>query len=621
MDPLSLVFRVCIRAGLPVLYEDEADIWKHTVSGDLVIDIRDVSKAFPLYAKHSDILKEMVFGGVRHDVFWALRDVSLTVRAGQRVGIIGPNGAGKSTLLQIISGNLQPTTGSVLVHGSISALLSLVPAWNLEQTGIENIRFNLLLRGCSTQQIRELTEEITDFSELGEFIHQPVKTYSAGMGARLSFAIATSVSPEILIVDEVLGAGDSYFAAKAAQRMKEFCNRGKALLFVSHSIAAIQQMCDSTIWLENGSVRMLGSAADVLQQYELDFRRAEDEATRRGNRQASDVLNVLAFPDEIVGADRLRFRILGGGGGRFSATHFITGIAIIWEEGAGGSCQIPVEFVNLNAPCVRGALDLGSCEWGRLHEKKGLLSRLLSRQTGRKPGGHFVVKLPPAGIGMLSFTVEVASIIADEMAENLSLEVLDAATGHWRSVIPSARSRSGEEMRQVFSGELRAPTEQLVEGTKALLVEQNLPDAEILRVELRPSFRDIGFIVRERESFEIRVVVRFNNPVDMADVGIKITRVDGLYVFWQSSGQVGANLISPEGELATKFEFIDGLLGAGEYSVSAFVSNGWSYPDNYPYSQVYARTVSALDFRVVPECDGLDMGVLNARIPVTIEKL
>ena len=269
------------------------------MSDNIVIDIQNVSKSFPIYAKHSDMLKEAVFGGIRHDLFWALRDVSFSVRAGQRVGIIGPNGAGKSTLLQIITGNLQPTSGSVSVDGAISALLSLVPAWNIEQTGIENIRFNLLLRGCSSEHITELTEEIVDFSELGSFMSQPVKTYSAGMSARLSFAIATAVSPEILIIDEVLAVGDGYFANKAMRRMKEMCDRGRALLFVSHSTSAIRSMCDTAVWFEGGEIRLKGSVDYVIKQYELDMLRGDEETTRAGNMKRLKETLHLVSPEDI----------------------------------------------------------------------------------------------------------------------------------------------------------------------------------------------------------------------------------------------------------------------------------------------------------------------------------
>src|SRR5262249_35580867 len=163
----------------------------------------NLSMAYAVYEKPSDALKERLLGGKRHDLFWALRDVSFRVHERQRVGIIGPNGAGKSTLLQIITGILKPTAGRVRVNGEISALLSLTPSWNVDENGVENIRFNLLLRGCPSPRIPVLTEEIVEFTELGPFIYQPVRTYSSGMSSRLAFGIATAISPEVLVIDEV----------------------------------------------------------------------------------------------------------------------------------------------------------------------------------------------------------------------------------------------------------------------------------------------------------------------------------------------------------------------------------------------------------------------------------
>ena len=274
-----------------------------------VISVDDLSKAYPIYRKPMDMFLEILTRKTRHELFWALHDVSFSVQAGQRVGIIGPNGAGKSTLLQIIAGNLQPTSGTVDVNGSISALLSLVPAWNVEETGVENIRFNLLLRGCDKSKIAALTDEIIDFAELGQFIYQPVKTYSSGMSSRLSFAIGTAISPEILVVDEVLGAGDGYFAGKAVRRMKEVCDQGKALLFVSHATAAVRQMCDTAIWIESGGIRLMGPVDYVCTKYDEDMARSDDESVRPANIQRVEKNIHLAAPDEIGASDVVRLRL------------------------------------------------------------------------------------------------------------------------------------------------------------------------------------------------------------------------------------------------------------------------------------------------------------------------
>lgn len=585
------------------------------MSAEAVIDVSKLSKAYPLYARPSDMLKELIFGDVRHDVFWALRDLSFRVTAGQRVGIIGANGAGKSTLLQIIAGTLQPTTGTVTVNGSISALLSLVPVWNLEQSGIENIRFNLLLRGCSRSQVALLTDDIVDFAELGAFIRRPVKTYSSGMSARLSFAIATSISPEILIVDEVLGAGDGYFAGKAARRMRAMCERGKALLFVSHSTSAVQQMCDTAIWMQHGSIRLAGDVDYVLRQYELDYRRVEDETTRAHNKQAVEVVSLAGSPDELTTPEQLRFRIVPMGGGRFVGTHFVRAITIDGLEGAG-PLSVPLEIGHEPESPAAAVIDTVDSEWGRMHERSGALSRALSRVNGRRPGGQFVLTLPRAATGVaLGVNVDVESEPTDE---TLDLHVLDSANGEWKALERSALNAADRVSHYRFVGQLTIPALEAVEQRKRELSQDARPETEILDVAVFADGESVT-AVRERSSFDLVVRVRFNHSVPLADVGVKITRSDGVYVFWQSSALAGKNLVEPSGVRAIRFHFHDHVFGAGEYSASAYVSNGWSYPENYPYSQVYSRTVGALTFRVAPELKDVDFGVVNVRVPVTTD--
>ena len=185
-------------------------------------------------------------------------------------------------MLQVIAGNIAPTSGSVSVNGKISSLLSLTPVWNDEDTGLDNIKFNLLVQGVPEKKIASITEDIVDFTELGAALYRPVKTFSSGMSARLAFAIATAIEPEILIIDEVLGAGDGYFAAKAMRRMRAMCEKGRALLFVSHATAAVRQLCNTCMWLENGAVKDAGPADEVLRRYEEDMLRARrSDAERR----------------------------------------------------------------------------------------------------------------------------------------------------------------------------------------------------------------------------------------------------------------------------------------------------------------------------------------------------
>jgi lipopolysaccharide transport system ATP-binding protein len=200
--------------------------------------------------------------------FRALDGIDLTIAKGERVGIIGRNGAGKTTLLKLITGNFRPTTGRLEVDGTVQALMQLGMGFHQEFSGYENIRGALIYNGLAGRELAQTIDDVIDFVELGEFLHQPLRTYSMGMNARLQFATATAIRPNILIIDEVLGAGDAYFAAKSAMRMRELTSSDCTLLLVSHSTGQVLQFCERVIWLHNGQIRMTGPALDVVKAYE-----------------------------------------------------------------------------------------------------------------------------------------------------------------------------------------------------------------------------------------------------------------------------------------------------------------------------------------------------------------
>jgi lipopolysaccharide transport system ATP-binding protein len=198
----------------------------------------------------------------------ALEDISLVVKRGERLGIIGRNGAGKTTLLKLITGNFAPTRGTVLVKGTVQALINTGLGFHPEFTGYENIRASLVYNGLAEAELDAAIDDIVDFVELDQYLHQPIKTYSLGMQSRLYFATATAIRPDILIIDEVLGAGDAYFSAKSADRMKRLTSSGATLLLVSHSMTQILQFCEEAIWIENGRVMLRDSALTVVNAYE-----------------------------------------------------------------------------------------------------------------------------------------------------------------------------------------------------------------------------------------------------------------------------------------------------------------------------------------------------------------
>lgn len=235
-----------------------------------MLRVENVSKQYRTYARPADRLTESLSRGRlrRHKEFWALQNISFELEKGTIVGIIGPNGCGKSTLLQIIAGTLEPTHGEVWHEGRIAALLELGAGFDPEFTGVENIYMNASLLGLSRRETDRLFPQIERFAEIGDFLYQPVKTYSSGMFVRVAFAIAASVEPDILIIDEALAVGDAVFQHRCLGRLKELHQRGTTVLFVSHDAAAVRALCSRAILMKAGKIVIDGKPVDVLNRYQ-----------------------------------------------------------------------------------------------------------------------------------------------------------------------------------------------------------------------------------------------------------------------------------------------------------------------------------------------------------------
>lgn len=240
-------------------------------NNNIVIDVSDVTVRFNRASQQVNNLKEYVIKMLKKELmfqeFLALQDVSLQVRKGESWGIVGTNGSGKSTLLKLICGILKPYKGSVNISGTIAPLIELGAGFDGELTARENVLLNGTLLGYSENFMKEQFEEIIDFAELWDFLDMPIKNYSSGMSARLGFAVATMVQPDILICDEVLSVGDYKFQEKCEKRMKHMLETGTTLLYVSHSIASVQNLCDHALWLDKGHVKMCGDADQICDAY------------------------------------------------------------------------------------------------------------------------------------------------------------------------------------------------------------------------------------------------------------------------------------------------------------------------------------------------------------------
>ncbi len=281
------------------------------MSDDFAVKFENVGKMYKVFGSKLDNLLDALslptFGrNGRYREFWALRDIELELPRGERLGIIGRNGAGKTTLLKLVTGNVSPSEGHVAVNGNVQALLETNGGLHPEFTGRENIHASLGYLGLSRPEIEEAEREIAEFTELGRFLEQPFKSYSQGMQARLSFAIATTVQPEILIVDEILGAGDAYFFTRSTARMTQLIETGASVLLVSHALDQVARFCERTIWLERGRIAMDGPTADVIKAYERFVRELEDRRLRAKNEKAAlpqyDAFERETFTESVDGS-------------------------------------------------------------------------------------------------------------------------------------------------------------------------------------------------------------------------------------------------------------------------------------------------------------------------------
>jgi len=234
-----------------------------------LIEVVNASKTFP-HAGHAKLLRVHVQERIRRQkpsVFYALKNISFEVQEGENIGVIGSNGAGKSTLLSLLSGLCRPDEGTVTVRGRVAPLLELGAGFHPDLTGRENVFLNASLLGMTRKRARETYDQIVEFSEIGDFIDEPVRTYSTGMSMRLAFAVAIHVEPNLLLVDEVLAVGDQAFQEKCIARIQSFQQKGKTLLFVSHSPGMVRSFCNRCVWLDHGNLMMVGATDEVLQAY------------------------------------------------------------------------------------------------------------------------------------------------------------------------------------------------------------------------------------------------------------------------------------------------------------------------------------------------------------------
>jgi lipopolysaccharide transport system ATP-binding protein len=316
------------------------------MSSDTAIKVNNLGKCYQIYKRPKDRLLQSLWRGRRqfYREFWALRDISFMVKRGEMVGIIGRNGAGKSTLLQLLAGTLTPTTGSIEINGRVAALLELGSGFNPEFTGRENVFINGAILGISSAEMKERFDEIADFADIGDFIDQPVKTYSSGMMVRLAFSVSVCVDPEVLLVDEALAVGDAAFQYKCIERLEKLAKSGTTTFFVSHDIGLVKAFCNRVIYLAEGGERASGPADEMAQLYALEIRDLQ--------RKALSSTTTVKLKESIGGDKGFAF---GTEEGRVVRAEFADtgGQFSVFKTGDEVRVRVDVEFLStVKNPCI-----------------------------------------------------------------------------------------------------------------------------------------------------------------------------------------------------------------------------------------------------------------------------
>ncbi len=377
------------------------------------VEFSNVSKAYSIYSAPRDRLKELATFNARkfHTEFWALRDISFEVERGETFCVIGENGCGKSTLLQICAGILQPTSGTARTHGRISALLELGSGFNPEFTGRDNVYLNGAILGFSEKEMARRFPDIEAFAEIGDFINQPVKTYSSGMAVRLAFAVAIHVDPEILLVDEALAVGDVYFRQRCMRRVHELKQDGVTILFVSHATSDVKALGDRAMWLDRGSIKAIGKTDNVVTQY-LAAMTAKDRAYHACEIESSESREPIQPTEVVLGIPNIDYRF---GDGKAE----LLGIAVTNPDGTRASSITPGSTVvvrisvkakaNLDLPIVGFMLrnQLGVDFAGTNSTREGI--ELPPMMIGSVCTVDFYLEIPQLRAASFSFSPAVAN--------------------------------------------------------------------------------------------------------------------------------------------------------------------------------------------------------------------
>jgi lipopolysaccharide transport system ATP-binding protein len=566
------------------------------------IRLSDVAKMYKIFSSRRDNLVDALglsrvlpLRESRYREFWALRGIDLTVERGARIGVIGRNGAGKSTLLKLITGALALTEGTLEINGTIQALIDAGAGFHPEFTGYENIHASLTYQGFSRDELAVAREDIEEFTELGEFLDQPLKTYSLGMQARLAFATATAIKPEILVVDEVLGAGDAYFITKSVERMNRITSSGASMLIVSHSLAQITQLCDEAIWLERGRIVARGRSIDVVKQYERYVRELEEARLRDRNLKRSKGTFTSLQLDQPTGTLQIRLKVVSG---------------------TGTSCEVArmkiirdaeqVEMVDVGAPQDGNPehaafVDLAGSNWSAPREKNGLYTRTLTHERDK-----------PATAGSVVFNLfhfeesSTYEVEIDHRCEGDAVVAVEAIRGTESMSLGEVSGNGGswQTTRFPICGLAKAEAEPASKGFSHVGRDARLsywPGENSLRIAAVLLTNAAGqectvFHSGERLTLTVAFEAQRSDSYQLLPVAV-IYRLDGVNISTQLGEWVTTHL-EPGTTHRASVTLDDLNLGNGNYLVSIALYKSFD-PDLHESPVVYDWVDRSIEFQVI----------------------
>lgn len=586
------------------------------------ISVRRLSKAFSIYNRPHDRLKEIfsLSRKVYHNTFWALKDISFDVPRGKIVGIIGRNGAGKSTLLKIITGTLQPTRGQVTADGKISAILELGTGFYPEFTGIKNIYLNGRMLGLTKKDVDAKINKIIEFSELGEFINQPVKTYSSGMYARLAFSVAAFLDSEIMIIDEALSVGDMYFVHKCFNRMKEICSSGRTVLFVSHDLSYVQRLCDRVIWIEKGKIEKDGPALEVSKAYSSFIMRQEEFKLRKKNEsprvgQAIEIptKNILFHlvtdkPHPVYDHPISKISLQGNG------TEYVI------DVGGDGDSEPPLAgpggFIVLDGS-NRALMD-----WGPSYLVDGRAARNYSDEKGEMAHAPFQFMVP-AHEPLEDFVLEIdykrgsaeqvyCEVYVDGQYVRLGVLPIANQDNSWDKAIFCLKDigiDNDGKMREQTSGETE---DVLPEDVLPVEDEWGIGKVNIIKVRFTNADEKENVLFRVGEPINIQIRYVAHEDILEPVAVVAVYRLDGVVAFQYISSVDGYSFgILKKGEGVISLSIKDNHLGVGHYVVSAALFPSLDVLDKR-MQEAYALHDRKYEFKVIEDnfC-AFDLGIVR----------